>query len=159
MLSLNVPLPILCVGFGSIDIEFKQVWPETAEISPKNVPESTASRAFPKPEAESSTTSKHQSKHCKETSLKRKRNSDSRSAHNDKVCTPVRKKRTGSSTKQVHKESPDQKSGKKAEKRCEEKPKRLRGYAVQPRKLTTPPSRVVSDTKEGSLKITIRRGQ
>lgn len=144
-------------GFGSIDIEFKQVWPETAEISPKNVPESTASRAFPKPEAESSTTSKHQSKHCKETSLKRKRNSDSRSAHNDKVCTPVRKKRTGSSTKQVHKESPDQKSGKKAEKRCEEKPKRLRGYAVQPRKLTTPPSRVVSDTKEGSLKITIRR--
>lgn len=140
------------------------MWQETADPPTEEFIKSTLSSAFAEPEYESSKSTRHRSDHVKETSRKRPRDNDTKGTDSSRVHSPAAKRRAGSpaakrragsptTTKKRRRESSDLNRIKKSE-----KPKRLKSFIVKPPK-TTPPSRVVSDSSGGLLKITFQRGQ
>ncbi|XP_029195174.2 LOW QUALITY PROTEIN: uncharacterized protein LOC114960864 [Acropora millepora] len=133
--------------------EFKNLWQETADPPTGEFIKSTLSSALAEPETESSKSTRHQSDHVKETSRKRPRDNDTKGTDSSRPHSPAAKRRAGSptTTKKRRRESSDLNSIKKSE-----KPKRLKSFIVKPLK-TTPPSRVVSDSNGGLLKITFQR--
>ena len=145
-----------CLCFAYLgSFEFKNLWQETADPPTEELIKSTLSSAFAEPEYEISKSTRHQSDHVKETSRKRPRDNDTKGTDSSRVHSPAAKRRAGSptTTKKRRRESSDLNRIKKSE-----KPKRLKSFIVKPLK-TTPPSRVVSDSNGGLLKITFQRGQ
>lgn len=158
-------------GFGSVDIDFKQLWPKTVETTPDTLPESSAPPAHLKSvvvriEADSSNSAVDTKTHVKEPSKKRRRSSDSEDSDSDPLYTPpLTRERAGRTPKRKrHRKSPDRgssvgstkKTGRKRQ-RSEGRHKQFKGFVIRPRELNLP-SRVVNDA-EGGLQITILRGQ
>lgn len=135
------------------------MWQETANPPSEEFIKSPPSSACPEPETEKSTSARHQSKRVKKASLKRPRDHEPKGTDSSRLHSSTVKRRASSPTaKKRRRKSSDQNSLKRSVKQSDEKPKRLKSFIVQPLK-TTPPSRVVSDSNGGLLKITFQRGQ
>lgn len=156
-------------GFGSIDIEFKQLRPKTVETTHVSFPESTDAEAAPKPEkvahveADSSVTIMER---VKAPSRKRRRwNSTSEGSDMDELSLPSSQRRADAHKRRRRRESPDQISSVGSVKKTERDKqssddmcKQSKGDLHCPRELNVA-SRIVSGTREGTLQITILQGQ
>ena len=167
---LSVCFSFFFLDFGSVDIDFKQLWPNTVETTPETLPESSAPPAplrsvVVRVNADSSNSTVDTKSRVKEPSEKRRRNSDSEESDSGPLYTsPPRWKRAGTPKRKRHRKSPEWSSSGGSEKKTGRKRQRSEGRhkgfkdsVIRPRELNLP-SRVVNDT-EGGLQITILRGQ